>query len=175
MRYLYYGFCFSSKYAPYIPNSELDSLMFLTKSGTITHQQIERIITLSEKILTDYPVSLYALRCQIYGLEQSGNHQKAEFRYRQYQMLIDALLSSGDGSSKQQPFYVIDPAHEYDVIIASHMEFKGIQYQIGANDFLEIMPNRKKLKGLYFNIDPCLVFLSKNTPTYYRDIATFLR
>ncbi len=74
----------------------------------------------------------------------------------QMNVIIDALLSSGDGLEKESAFYVTYISHEYDLIKILGFEFGGQQSLIDHYDYLKIEENPEDVGGFYFDISPCL-------------------
>lgn len=75
---------------------------------------------------------------------------ETEWEYK-LQGLIDAILSTGDGESPESAWYVIQPAHEYDIV--NRLGLTATQYSFIKPhlDYLEIKENPFKIKGYYFN------------------------
>ena len=71
-------------------------------------------------------------------------------------IIVDVLLSSGDGLTKKTAFYVIYVSHEYDLLKVLGFDYGGEQTLTEHYDYLLLGDNSKNIKGLYFDVSPCL-------------------
>ncbi|WP_163709613.1 DUF4919 domain-containing protein [Mangrovibacterium lignilyticum] len=163
-RHLYYGYQFQAGYAPYASPKYIDHILVILKKETQSINDIDRIIQLSDSILVKNPFSMQALNYQLYALRLQKDENQVQLRTTQIQIILDALLSSGDGTTKKDAFYVIDPSHEYAIIDAVGLQFRGAQYLVDHYDFLELKENELGLKGLFFDVSPSLNHLNKIFP-----------
>ncbi|WP_460546254.1 DUF4919 domain-containing protein, partial [Echinicola sediminis] len=113
-------------------------------------------------ILASNPFDLRAMNYQLYAFEQLGDKVNFEKKIIQYTILIDALISSGDGSSTENAFHVIEVNHEYQLVDILGFEFGGMQSLLEGNyDYLTLKDNDLGLEGLYFDVSSCFKALSK--------------
>ena len=96
----------------------------------------------------------------MYALEQIGDRRNFEKKIVQLDIIVDALMSSGDGISKETAFYVINTSHEYALLGILGFGFGGQQSLIEHYDYLTLAENKEGVKGLYFDVSPCLKSLS---------------
>ena len=79
-------------------------------------------------------------------------------------MLLSAVTSTGDGSSKESAYHVINVSDEYGILeifgfsptMQSLVEDKGQSY-----DVMELEKNRYGLKSMYFNITVSMQAMNK--------------
>ena len=71
-------------------------------------------------------------------------------------IVFDALISSGNGRDKENAFYVIYPSNEYALLEILGFKFGNSQSLIDHYDYLEVAENELGIKGLYFDVTPCL-------------------
>ncbi|MBR9914103.1 MAG: DUF4919 domain-containing protein [Algicola sp.] len=98
---------------------------------------------------------------QLYVLENTGDKALFNKKVIQLNTLFDALISSGNGTTKEDAFYVIETTHEYDLISILGLTFGGQQSHIEHYDYLTLAANEAEIEGLYFDITPCLNSLSR--------------
>jgi hypothetical protein len=97
----------------------------------------------------------------LYGPES----EKTIGAHNQVVMLLSAVTSTGDGSSKERAFHVISVADEYGILeifglsltMQSLVEDKGQSY-----DVMELKENKYGLKSMYFNITASMEAMNKN-------------
>jgi hypothetical protein len=75
-------------------------------------------------------------------------------------MLLDALLSTGDGVSIQTAYYVINTSHEYYLLSMYGLQFTS-QALIEGCDYMQVSENEYGIEGIYFNVSACFRALNK--------------
>lgn len=155
-RHLYYGYSFQDKYAPYHQSDFSDSLRAVLQKEQHNGDELKKIIRYSDSLLVDNPFDLNAINYQLYAFEKLYKRTEFERKMIQMRMVVDALLSSGDGLKKSTAFYVIYTAHEYDLLNILGFEFGGQQSLVEHYDYLEVEKNSRRIKGFYFDVSPCL-------------------
>lgn len=155
-RHLYYGYTFQDAYAPYAFSSYRDSLATVLNQERLDTAAFELIIQYTDVMLSENPFDMRALNYQLYSLEQIGNFEAFNIRVEQFSAILDAIISSGYGTSKEEAFYVISTSHEYEMLGILGFEFGGQQSLIEHYDYLTLKENNAELEGLYFDVSPCL-------------------
>lgn len=151
-RHLYYGYSFQDSYSPYgIPN-DYESLNEILMSQKTDSKTLEKLIKVSANVLRDYPFSIRVKEYRIYAFKQLGRLKEARAEEKQAAMIIDAILSTGDGS-KENSFYVISTTNEYELLDILGFKFGGEQSIVeGRYDYLTLEENPYELKGMYFEV-----------------------
>jgi hypothetical protein len=155
-RYLYYGYSFQNAYSPYGHSDFSDSLRVVLQKEQHNDKELNEIIELSDSILVENPFDLRAINYQLYAFDKLGKMVEFDMKINQMRIIVDALLSSGDGLEKKTAFYVIYISHEYDLLNVLGFDFGGEQSLIDHFDYLEVAENSQDIKGLYFDVSPCL-------------------
>jgi len=155
-RHLYYGFIHQEGYSPYTRSDYTDSLRITLKKKDYSADDLNNIVKYSDSLLVHNPFSLKAINYKIYAekrMKDSINHLKD---YTKMRIITDAMLSSGDGHSKETAFFVISPTHEYNLLSLLGYKFGGKQNLIDHYDYLTLKENEYDVKGLYFDISASL-------------------
>ncbi len=160
-RHFYYGYSFNENYSPYSRSDYNDSLRGVLQKETLDNIDLNKIVEFTDNMLLENPLDLTAINYQLYALEQIGNSKSFDKRITQSRIIIDALLSSGNGTTKEEAFYVIYTSHEYDLLGLLGFQFAGKQSLIEHYDYLTVAANEVNLEGLYFDVSPCLDSMSK--------------
>ena len=155
-RHLYYGYSFHKNYSPYSSSDYSDSLNDVLDKEEFNNVDQQKIIKFSDYILKENPFDLSAINHQLFALEQTGNKEEFNKKLIQFKIVLDALMSSGNGLNKNDAFYVIFTSHEYHLLSILGLEFGGEQNLIEDYDYLKVAPNEFNIEGLYFEISPCL-------------------
>ncbi|GHC46559.1 DUF4919 domain-containing protein [Ulvibacter litoralis] len=159
-RHLYYGYSFNENYSPYSRSKLNDTLRVIMQKETLSPDDLTNVLQFSETILKTNPFDLRSYNRQLYVYEQLRDRENYDKTIRRRDMIVDALISSGDGTSKEDSFYVIYTAHEYDLIQIVGLDFGGMQQLIEHYDYLTVAENDAGLEGLYFDVSPCLNSMS---------------
>ena len=155
-RHLYYGYSFNEKYSPYSRSDFNDSLKIILQKESHDKIDLDRIIKFGDSILVSNPFDLSTINYQLYALEQNENKEGFGNKFIQLTIIIDAIISSGNGKNKKDAFYVIYTSNEYNLISILGFEFGGTQSLIEHYDYLTIAENDAGIEGLYFDVSPCL-------------------
>lgn len=150
-RHLYLGYSFQEGYDPYRISpyhNELKALYTQVEDKTADSDSIIKYATLA---LDDSPFDLREINLLVYGYKVKGDKkQETEWSYK-LQGLLDAILSTGDGLSPDSAWFVIQPAHEYDIVNRLGLTATQYTYIEPSFDYLEVNENPFKIKGYYFN------------------------
>lgn len=160
-RYLYYGYTFQNRYSPYGSPTFNDSINEVFKKKKLEKKDFFKIFKFGDSVLVEKPFDLKTLYYQIYAYDQLGDKTEFKKKINQFRIIVDAILSSGDGLTKETAFYVIYISHEYDLLGILGFEFGGEQRLIEHYDYLKLAKNPQKIKGFYFDVTPCLNSLQK--------------
>jgi hypothetical protein len=152
-RHLYYGYSFQNEYSPYHKSGTIKALNALLELDDPNKIQVEQILVLSGDILKEYPFSIRIKQHRMYYLRQLNRGHEAMKEDIQCEMIIDAILSTGDGTSSKQPIYVISPVNEYELIGLMGFKYGGEQSLMGGRyDYITLANNAYRLPGFYFDV-----------------------
>jgi hypothetical protein len=161
-RHLYYGFIYQKKYASHYRSPANDSLRSVLKKEVLGPKEHQKIIQFGNTILEANPFDLRTMNYLTYAYESTGNMVAAKNIAVKMDYVIGAILSSGDGLTKENAFYVINVSHEYDIVNILGLQFGGSQSLVdGHYDYLKLAKNDYKVEGFYFDISPSLDKLSE--------------
>jgi hypothetical protein len=156
-RNLYYGFLFSEKYTPYPISKYIDSCNTFLGKDTLTKEDYQLLIKFEKLLLNDCPFNIRNFNILGYSYSQIGDSVSAEQNIYKMNMIIDVIMSTGDGKTEKSAFHVIAVSHEYDILKVLGFKFAGKQMLTkGGCDFLEIKDNQYNIDGLYFNVTQLL-------------------
>lgn len=161
-RHLYYGFTFQKTYSPYGSSDFEDKLRELLKKKKLKDSDYRKIVTFSDSVLSENPFNLAVLDNQLFAFEKLNDATRFNENIIRLNIVIDVLLSSGDGLKKKSAFYVISTAHEYFLLNVLGFSFGGSQSLQEHYDYLTVAKNPDKIKGFYFDVSPCLQSLDKS-------------
>lgn len=151
-RHLYYGFQFTDKYSPYGSRKFSDSLRKVFDQEGFTDAHAILAIRYCDSILDNDPFDLKTLNTAINLYKKQGNFEKKALTRTKLNILLDAILSSGDGLTDSTAIYIIAVSHEYFIIKVLGFKAGGMQRLVGKNDYLKLEENNDKIAGLYFDV-----------------------
>lgn len=159
-RYFYLGYMFQEDYDPYRVSKYSGITDELRQKTTHTKEEIDTIRKYAELSLRDNPFDLRQMSFLVHVLkEKSKNMSAAIWEYR-LEHLLGAIKSTGTGENAESAWYVIYPAHEYDMVQLLGYDAVDVQYIAPGFDYLVVEPEpvtakrlkNKVAKGFYFNI-----------------------
>ncbi len=165
IRHFYYGTATRSEYDPY-KMAKIDALRQAFEKDTPSKEDWEKAANEIDKELETDPTNIrfhlykYIIYSNLYGPES----EKTFDAHNQVVMLLSAVTSTGDGSSKEKAFHVISVADEYGILeifglsptMQSLVEDKGQSY-----DVMDLQENKYGLKSMYFNITASMAAMNK--------------
>jgi hypothetical protein len=156
-RHLYYGYALTTDYAPFNRTQAEKDLYELLVQKNPGKAEYEKVLEYSATILKSYPYSLRIKDYRIYCFKELGMHKEAQLEMAQKEMIIDAVLSSGDGTTKEKSIHIINPVNEYEFIDLIGYEYAGSEQLIDNRyDYLMLNENSYNLEGMYFDVTPCI-------------------
>lgn len=160
-RHLYYGYTFQSAYSPYGRSDYEDSLRSVATRDSLVGRDYAAILVYTDRLLAYNPFDLRAINYRLFAHDKLGNRDGFAGNLARMRIIVDAIMSSGNGKTKETAFYVISTAHEYDLINILGLQFGGKQSLIEHYDYLTLARNEPGIEGLYFDVSPCLDHLNK--------------
>ncbi|OOG71593.1 DUF4919 domain-containing protein [Flavobacterium sp. A45] len=164
-RHLYYGFVFQDDYSAEYTSKNRDKFIEILQKKELNEIDYDQIISYGDSILKTSPFDLRVLNYQNIAFDKRGITNRMISSSSQIRIITNAILSSGDGLTKESAFYVTTISHEYDILNIIGFEFGGSQSLIKTYDYLTVKENEDKIKGLYFDISPSLAKLDINFST----------
>ena len=151
-RNFYYGYTFQEDYNPFRECVYCNVVEQLYYKQPHSRAECDSIEKYAEKSLNDNMFDLNQMNFYIYVLKEKKKHARAAIcRYR-LDRLIAAIMSSGRGT-KEEPWVVIAPEHEYNII--NFLGFVATDHETldGGIDYIKVQPVAgKSAEGFYFDI-----------------------
>ena len=159
-RHLYLGYMFQEDYDPYRTSpysGRTDELRGKTKH---TREEIDTIRKYAELSLRDNPFDLRQMSFLVHVLKEKEKNMSAKIWEYRLEHLLGAIKSTGTGEDTANAWYVIYPAHEYDMVQLLGYEATDVDFIDPGFDHLTVVPEPetakrlrdKAAKGFYFNV-----------------------
>ncbi|WP_026991404.1 DUF4919 domain-containing protein [Flavobacterium subsaxonicum] len=154
-RHLYYGFALLDKKTDEAQLKGIQNKLKETlHKADPTNADFENVVAYTGTLLQAYPFSINMKEYRIYCLKALNRYEEAAKEKAQTDIIIDAMLSSGDGTSPENCIHVIDIANEYELVGILGFETKGEEYLISNKyNYLVIDKNSYDLPGLFFDVN----------------------
>lgn len=153
-RYLYYGFSFQDDYRPYGTPSLRDSLVTYLQRQDLLQAELEVAARIAGELLRESPFRLRETFIAAVAYEMAGNARLSVIYFNYYEKQVEAIMSTGDGMSKNSAFAVIYIPDEYEILEVLGFNFSGSQSLIEGNyDLLEVDQNSYGITEIYFNVN----------------------
>jgi hypothetical protein len=153
-RHLYYGYTFQEKYQP-SKKLEVESIIEdLLLKDTLTSSDFSLVYDHCMEIVQWHPFSTRYLLTAAIACTRLGKNEEARKYYYQYDRIISAILSSGDGATEKSAWSVILITDEYELIGALGFQRTGKQKMLSKSlcDFVYVTDNEYGIVGFYFDI-----------------------
>ncbi|MEF9923373.1 MAG: DUF4919 domain-containing protein [Muribaculaceae bacterium] len=151
-RYLYYGYTFQEDYNPYRKSEFSDIIEPLYFKAKHTSAECDTIMKYAELSLADNQFDLRQMTFFIIALKERKKAARASIWQYRLNHLVGAILSSGTGT-KENPWYVISPAHEYNILNFIGLVATGHEALGEDIDYLKVKKkDSKSHDGYYFDV-----------------------
>lgn len=152
-RHLYYGSLFQEDFNPYRHSEASTKNESLYYKNGHTRAELDSIITYAKEAIADNPFDLTQMNFLIYALRARGKVNLANIWQYRLNHLLEAIVSSGTGTDKENAWYVVNPRHEYNIINFQNAVAKEQHYEEPYYDCIEVeKQNGKEHATYYFNI-----------------------
>lgn len=152
-RVLYYGSFFTGDYSSYASSEYIDSLKAYFNKDSILKEDYKEIIRLEKIVLKEFPFNMRDLNTLIYAYAISGDTASAIRTDYMLNLVIETILSTGDGATEASAWHVISVSHEYDLLNILGFQFGGNQSLTDSGcDYLTVKENQYKIEGFYFDV-----------------------
>ena len=151
-RNFYYGYTFQEDYNPFresVYSNKVEELYYKQPHSRAECDTIEHYAELS---LNDNMFDMNQMNFYVYVLKEKKKHARAAMWQYRLDRLIAAIMSSGRGT-KEEPWVVITPEHEYNII--NFLGFVATEHETldGGIDYIKVQPVAgKSAEGFYFDI-----------------------
>lgn len=143
-RYLYLGYMFQEDYDPYRESLYDSKTADLKQKTKHTRQEQDTLIKYAELSLYDNPFDLRHMSFLVHALKEQQKNYRAKFWEYRLENLLAAIKSTGTGEDVENAWYVIYPAHEYDM--AQLLGYNAVDVDFDSHpgyDILKVRPNEE--------------------------------
>ncbi|MDE5814389.1 MAG: DUF4919 domain-containing protein, partial [Muribaculaceae bacterium] len=115
-RHLYLGYMFQEDYDPYRESPYASVTDSYRNKTSHTKEEIDTIRKYAELTLLDNPFNLRQMSFLVHVLKERRKDMSAKIWEYRLEHLLGAIKSTGTGESEENAWFVIYPAHEYDMV-----------------------------------------------------------
>jgi hypothetical protein len=152
-RVLYFGFLYQPEFSAYGISPYSDSIRAFFSQDSLRMEDFPKMIRFETLILDEFPFNLRDLNAIGYAYERMGDTANAIMAGYKLNMIINTILSTGDGRSESSAWHVIAVGHEYDLMNLLGFQYGGQQsLTADACDYLTVGENKYGIEGFYFDV-----------------------
>ncbi len=159
-RHLYLGYMFQEDYDPYRTSPYSGVTDALRRKAKHTKEEIDTIRKYAELSLHDNPFDLRQMSFLVHVLKEKEKNMSAKIWEYRLEHLLGAIKSTGTGEDTDNAWYVIYPAHEYDMVQLLGYEATDVKFIDPGFDYLSVSAEPetakrlrdKVAKGFYFDV-----------------------
>ena len=159
-RHLYLGYMFQEDYDPY-RESPYSSVTDAYRNKTShSKEEIDTIRKYAELTLLDNPFDLRQMSFLVHVLKERRKDMSAKIWEYRLEHLLGAIKSTGTGENEENAWFVIYPAHEYDMVQLMGYHAVDADFIEPGFDYLMVEPEEetarrlrdKVQKGFFFDV-----------------------
>lgn len=153
-RHLYYGYADMAGKAGRDESGEaLKKMSELLMKPEPNREDLEAVLDYTATILASDPYSITIKQYRQYCLKELGYYKQAIAERAQTEIIVDAILSSGDGSTIDNTIHVVSQENEFEIVQLLGFEPEGDEYATnGQVDYIILGKNAYGKPGLYFEV-----------------------
>ncbi len=156
VRNLYYGFALQEDFVPYqTEKKELYDVRRNLVKDKGNPRYCPEAIRISQLVLDDNPFDLLAISTMSFAFLQLQDSLSYRLWNDKQNALLDAIVSSGDGETKESAIHVINIEHEYEVLNRLGLQLDADSLCNEQVEYLRVKDNAEDISGLYFNFGAC--------------------
>lgn len=156
IRNLYYGFALQEDFVPYqVEKKELYDIRRTLVRNNGNPRYCPEAIRVSQVVLDDNPFDLLAISTMSFAFLQLQDTVSYRLWNDKQNSLLDAIVSSGDGESKETAFHVINVEHEYEVLNRLGLQIETDSLCNDKVEYLKVKDNAEDIPGIFFNFGAC--------------------
>lgn len=149
--HLYFGFTFQNQYKPYKRNPNQEKIMSLQKKGINSKSDTTEMMDLLKASINDFPFDLQSLSMLNYFYDKTGDKENYIKTKIQFEKIVDAILSTGNGKDCKTGFHVISTSHEYMIIYLLGLDFTTQALTEDQCDAMSVSGDNGKFT-MYFDV-----------------------
>ncbi len=159
-RHLYLGYMFQEDYDPYRESPYSSVTDSYRNKTSHTKEEIDTIRKYAELTLLDNPFDLRQMSFLVHVLKERRKDMSAKIWEYRLEHLLGAIKSTGTGENEENAWFVIYPAHEYDMVQLMGYHAVDADFIEPGYDYLIVEPEEetarrlrdKVQKGFYFDV-----------------------
>ena len=159
-RHLYLGYMFQEDYDPYRESPYASVTDSYRNKTSHTKEEIDTIRKYAELTLLDNPFDLRQMSFLVHVLKERRKDMSAKIWEYRLEHLLGAIKSTGTGESEENAWFVIYPAHEYDMVQLMGYQAVDADFIESGYDYITVEPEEETLrrlrdkvqKGFYFDV-----------------------
>lgn len=152
-RHLYLGYSFQEDYNPYHVNSYAEQLRDIIQHIEYDKEaECDTIIKYATLAIADFPFDIRNINILVYAYRSKEMDTELNLWSFKLHNLIQTIFSTGDGKSPESAWYIINTAHEYDIINRLGLTAKEQHIENDYYDYLQVEKNNFDIEGYYFNV-----------------------
>ena len=140
-RQLYYGYVFTKDYSPYAGTNISKGIKAIMDKEKPTKKDWKTLVSLQNTSLSIEPFHCRYLYWQSVAYKALGKSEDAHRNINKIKCIMDALVSTGDGWSKETAIHVIAVSQEYDFLFLNGLEMHTQLFIDGGYDLLQVVSN----------------------------------
>lgn len=157
-RHLYLGYMFQEDYDPY-RESPYSSVTDAYRNKTShTKEEIDTIRKYAELTLLDNPFDLRQMSFLVHVLKERRKDMSAKIWEYRLEHLLGAIKSTGTGENEENAWFVIYPAHEYDMVQLMGYHAVDADFIEPGFDYLIVEPEEETARRLRDKVQPGFYF-----------------
>ena len=162
-QHLYYGYVFNKNYSPYSSAHNAEKVNAILNKENPTQKEWKKLVSLLNTSLKVEPFHCRYLYYQEIAYNALNKPAEADRNIKKIQNILNSLISTGDGLSKETAIHVITVPSEYDYLFFNNLSMRMQALVSGGYDILYLEPNEEGLEEMWFDVNQSFNYLRKSS------------
>lgn len=151
-RHLYYGFVHSQDYQPFANPPEADSLYsILSRGPQLEELDYMRMVHYGKQLMLRDPFNPRMINLMTYAYAMLDDYDNEYKSYYRFSMLMQTILSSGDGQKEDTPWHILYYTHAQDVLDYLEKKYNKPMVISRSVEFYPLIKREGNVRGYYFD------------------------
>ena len=151
-RHLYYGYFFNAAYNPQVSIPEADSLVtVLLREPYLELEDYHKLILFGNRVLESDPFNPRVLNLLTYAYGTIGDTENEQRSARRFDGVLDAILSTGEGTVERSPWHILYFPHAEDVMDLLGLRYRKPMIVSRTAYYYPLLKREGRVRGYYFD------------------------
>jgi hypothetical protein len=151
-RLLYYGYMHQPEYNPAFLSPDMDSIVrVMLREPHLGTEDYHRLIRYGTKLMETDPFNPRLLNILTYAYGRIGDTENEIRAAARFTGVLDAILSTGEGTREDSPWHILAFSHAEDVLDYLGQRYRKPMLVSRTTEYFPLEDRKAEIRGYYFD------------------------